>query len=107
MFKKIKKIILLLLIISPFNVLAYSDYIIASGKSVGIKINTEGVIIAGSYKINNIDNLKESKLQVGDIVTKINDIKINNIDEMIEKINDCNCENVKIEYKRKNKTGYI
>lgn len=104
MFKKIKKIILLLLIISPFNVLAYSDYIIASGKSVGIKINTEGVIIAGSYKINNIDNLKESKLQVGDIVTKINDIKINNIDEMIEKINDCNCENVKIEYKRKNKT---
>ena len=48
MIKKIKKIYLLLLIsltLLPSSVYAYSDYIIASGKNIGIELNTTGIII--------------------------------------------------------------
>ena len=105
MFLKIKKITLLLLLIIPLNIYAYSEYIYAGGDSVGIKINTDGIIIVGSYNINGNNNLTDSKLKSGDLITHINNTKINTIDEMITIINDCKCENISITYKRDNKTS--
>ena len=47
MFKK--TLITFLLIFSiPINALAYSDRIIASGENIGITLNTDGVLIAGT-----------------------------------------------------------
>ena len=40
---KLQKIILLLLLIMPFNVLAYSDYVVVGGNNVGIEINSKGI----------------------------------------------------------------
>ena len=53
-FKKIKNnfLVLLLLLSMPHFVLAYSDYIIASGENVGISLNSNGVIIVGTYDID-------------------------------------------------------
>ena len=102
MFLKIKKITLLLLLIIPLNIYAYSEYILAGGDSVGIKINTDGIVIVGSYDINGHNNLVDSKLKNGDLIIKINNTKIDTIESMIEIINKCNCDNIDITYKRDN-----
>ena len=101
-FKKYKKLfisLLLTLFIIPINTLAYSPYIFAGGENIGISINSKGVLIIGKYSING-DNLN-SDLKNGDIITKINDITINSIDDMTDILN--NNDNIEITYIRNNK----
>ena len=55
-FKKLKNKTLLLLTLTlfiPTNVLAYSKYIIAGGENIGIELKSDGIIIVGTYKVNN------------------------------------------------------
>ena len=51
-----KKFILFLLgisiIITPFNVFAYSDQILLGGDNIGIHIDSKGILIIGFYKVN-------------------------------------------------------
>ena len=108
MIKKIKKIYLLLLIsltLLPNSVYAYSDYIIASGKNIGIELNATGIIIVGTYNVGNVSPAKEAKLQTGDRIIKINDIKVSSIEEMVNTIeaNNTNSNEVKITYLRGSK----
>ena len=73
--KKLKKMVLLLLfflIIIPANALAYSDRIIAGGQNIGISLNSDGVLIVGTYEVNNTSPAKEAGLKTGDIIEKIN-----------------------------------
>ena len=35
----------------PYNVLAYSNSIIPGGDSIGININSDGLIVVGFYKV--------------------------------------------------------
>lgn len=100
--KKQSLIFLLALFIIPLNVLAYSKYIIASGESVGIRLNTDGIIIVGSYDINGHNSLVESGLKTGDIINQINDKDVNTIEEMVDIIDTCNCNSLKINYIREN-----
>ena len=105
-FKKFKNLtlaILLTIFIIPQSTLAYSDKIIASGESVGIKLNTEGILIVGSYEINGHNSLVEAGLKTGDIINQINNKEVNKVEEMVNIISNCNCDNLKIEYKRENK----
>lgn len=85
---KIKNKLLLLLaifaLIIPANVLALVDQVILGGENIGIEIDTEGVLIVGFYTINNNTNTKNLKL--GDRIIKINNNKVNNINEMIKEI---------------------
>ena len=105
-FKFLKKqsliLILLTLFIIPNTISAYSDYIIASGKSVGMKLNTDGIIIVGSYDINGHNSLIEAGLKAGDIINQINSKEVNTIEEMVNIIDKCNCNNLKINYTRGN-----
>ena len=85
-FKKIKNsffILLLSLTIIPYYVKAYSDYIIAGGENIGIELNSKGVIIVGSYEVNNTNPAKEAGLLNGDKIIKINDNNITNIEDML------------------------
>lgn len=102
-FKKTSIVILLSLFIIPFNVLAYSDYIIAGGENIGISINTNGIIIVGTYKVNGQNIAIDAGLKNGDIITKINDKSVSNIDNMIKEINNIKEEKIKITYLRNNK----
>ena len=52
----------------PVTVFAYSEYLIASGRNIGIELKTNGVLIVGSYKIGNYDALLDSNLRLGDII---------------------------------------
>lgn len=81
---KKKLLILIISILFPFNVFAYSNYIIPGGNNIGIEVYNEGIIVIGFYKINNRYNTND--LRIGDIITKINNTEVNSVDEMIKAI---------------------
>ena len=87
MFKKHKlgNLLLLLLvsIILPLNVFAYSDYIIAGGTNIGIQINSNGILVVGTYKIGELDPANDADLKIGDKITHINNISVTSIDDML------------------------
>lgn len=69
--------------IIPFQVYAYSDYIIAGGENVGIKINSNYVMVVGTYDIGT----NQSKTLIpGDKILRINGYKVSSIDEMLSVI---------------------
>ena len=80
-----KKIaILLISLLFPLNVFAYSNYVIPGGNNIGIEVYNEGIIVIGFYKINNRYNT--SDLKIGDVITRINDTQVYTVDEMIKAI---------------------
>jgi stage IV sporulation protein B len=103
-FKFLKKqslnLFLLTLFIIPSITHAYSDYIIASGESVGMRLDTDGIIIAGSYDINGHNPLVEAGLKAGDIINQINAKDVNTVEEMVNIIDACKCNKIKITYTR-------
>ena len=103
-FKKFKKtfIILLALFIMPINALAYSEYIVASGENIGITINSKGVVVVGTYKVNNQNPAINAGIRTGDVIVSVNDNNINNISEMLTYINKSDEDTVKIDYIRDN-----
>ena len=107
-FKKFKiqtLIFLLTLFIIPQSILAYSDKIIASGETVGIKLNTDGILIVGSYEINGHNSLVEAGLKTGDVISQINSKEVHTVEEMVNIITNCNCNNLKISYVRDDKAN--
>ena len=72
-----------LTLIIPFQVYAYSDYIIAGGENVGIKINSNYVMVVGSYDIETDQN---KTLVPGDKILRINGYKVSSINEMLNVI---------------------
>ena len=106
--KKIKNlsILFLLLFISmPTIIFAYSDYIIASGENIGIKVNSNGVLVVGLYEVDNTYPAKDSGIKIGDLIVSVNDNNINNIDELINEFEKSN-NTIKIGYIRSNKKYY-
>lgn len=101
MLKKFQKLTLFLLsLFIPISTLAYSSKIVVGGDTVGIKLNTEGILVVGSYDINGHNTLIESGLKNGDIISQINNKKVNKVEEMVNIIKECNCDNLTINYKR-------
>ena len=74
-----KKIILLILLLFPINVFAYSNEIIVGGETIGIEVHSNGVYVVGFYSVNGKNIGEEAGFLVGDIIKKINDVDINNI----------------------------
>ena len=101
--RKLTTIILLLLmnIMIPLNVFAYSDYILAGGQNIGIQLNSNGILIVGTYEIGSKDPAKEADLQTGDKITQINNQDVHSIEEMLEVIGNVeNPTNIAITYLR-------
>ncbi len=88
--KKLLSLITIILLI-PINILAYSNYLIVGGESIGIKIDTKGIIVNGFYKVNG-EYIAKKNIQIGDIITKINGIEVNNSEEILNIINSNNIE---------------
>lgn len=85
--KKLKIFILSLLLI-PINVLAYSDYIIPGGETLGIEINSDGIMVIGFYQINGKYNKGDPNIKSGDYITNVNGIEVNTVDELTDVIED-------------------
>ena len=84
-----KKVLMTLLLVFSFNasILAYSESVILGGDNIGIKVNTDGILITGFYKINN-KYLNKDNLKIGDYIISVGDEKINDIDEFNSLINE-------------------
>ena len=55
---------ILLLVTIPINVFAYSNYVIASGETIGIEVNSKGVLVVGFYEINNKFLAKDAGFEI-------------------------------------------
>ena len=104
-FKKIKLIFIsIMLLTMPINALAYSDYIYASGKSIGINIKLKGIMVVGLYEVNGVSPGVIAKINLGDRIIKVNNNEVNSIKEMTDAISKSNNkDSVEITYLRSNK----
>lgn len=104
-FKKIKLIFIsIMLLTMPINALAYSDYIYASGKSIGINIKLKGIMVVGLYEVNGVSPGVIAKINLGDRIIKVNNNEVNSIKEMTDAISkSSNKDSVEITYLRNNK----
>jgi len=79
---------LLILFIMPINIYAYSKYIIPGGETIGIEVNSKGVLVVGFYEVNSRYIGKDAGFEIGDTITEINNNKVNNINEMVNVVNE-------------------
>ncbi len=81
-----KKIIyFLLLILCPIWVLAYSNYIIVGGDTLGIDVTSKGVVVVGLYKVNG--EYLNKDIYVGDKIVKVKGMEVNTTNELVDNIN--------------------
>ncbi len=104
---KLLNYIVLLLFIIPLNVFAYSSYIIPGGETIGIEVNSKGVLVVGFYKVNNSYIGREAGFLVGDKITKIDNKEINGINDLLETINKTETNTVDVTIIRNNNTKNI
>ena len=81
--------------------------VVLIGKIAGVKLYTSGVLVVGMSEIRGQDNKKykpyeNTGIEEGDTITKINEMEINSTDELIEKVNNSNGEELNIEYLHEN-----
>lgn len=93
-------ITLTLFIAFPLSILAYSEYIIPGGENVGIKIETKGVLVIGFYKVDGNLNKGNPNIKPGDVITKVNNIEVNTINELTKEIESSNSDSVNLTVKR-------
>lgn len=75
-----------LLLIIPLNIFAYSNYVIVGGETIGIEVNSKGVLVVGFYKIDNSFIAKDAGFAIGDIITKVNGKTVEDINSMVSEV---------------------
>ena len=80
------KILLISFLLLPINVLAYSEYIIPGGETLGIEINSDGIMVIGFYQINGKFNKGNPVIKSGDYITAINGEEVGTVDELTKVI---------------------
>ena len=86
------------------NVLAYSDYIIPGGETLGIEINSEGIMVIGFYQINGKYNKGNPVIKSGDYITEVNGTEVQTVDELTAVIEDNVADGiVEVTFKRNGK----
>lgn len=96
-----------LLLIIPINIFAYSDYVIVGGETIGIEVNSSGVLVVGFYKINDEYIAKKAGFVVGDIILKVNNNDVDDIDSMVNLVEKAENKKVKFLVNRDGKNNEI
>ena len=83
--------------------------VIPVGSVAGIKLYTSGVLVVGMSEIQGMDNKKykpyeNTGIVEGDTIVSINNNKIETTEELIEKVNACNGNQLEIQYVHNEKT---
>lgn len=91
---------ILLLVIIPINVFAYSNYVIASGETIGIEVNSKGILVVGFYEVEGEYSAKEAGFEIGDKIIKVDNTAVNSIEDMITIIEKKNTEKINFTIKR-------
>ncbi len=104
--KRLKILLIGILLLNPFAVYAYSDYIYVGGNNVGIEINSEGVLVIGFYKVDG-KSLKND-IKIGDYIIKVEGENVTNIDSLVKLIEKYRQDGkVNLTIKRKDETKDI
>ncbi|MFC0471015.1 SpoIVB peptidase [Halalkalibacter kiskunsagensis] len=91
------------------NVLPKTE-VIPGGQSIGVKLNTEGVLVVGHHLVENDDGEaspgEEAGIEVGDMITKIDDHEIQRMSQVGEYVQTAGeaGRSLKLEVKRDNQT---
>ena len=101
-----KFITILTILLIPFNTLAYSDYIYASGSNIGIELKSKGISVVGLYKVGETYPGKDAGIEQGDIITSINDKEVSSIEEMLNSLRNYQDDTIKIGYIRNDIANY-
>lgn len=80
------RIVMLLLMLFPNIVFAYSKQIIVGGENIGINIQSKGILVVGFYKVNGKTIKSSPEIKVGDYITKVAGTEINSINELTNAI---------------------
>ena len=91
---------ILLLVTIPINVFAYSNYVIASGETIGIEVNSKGILVVGFYEVEGEYSAKEAGFEIGDKIIKVDNTAVNSIEDMITVIEKKNTEKINFTIKR-------
>lgn len=79
-------VIMLLILIMPINISAYSNRILVSGETIGIEVHSNGVYVVGYYKVNNKLIAEEAGFKIGDIIKEIDNAPVENISSLNNQI---------------------
>ena len=92
----------LILLLIPFNVFAYSEYIIPGGETIGINVDGDGVVVMGFYKVDG--TYLNNHLNIGDKIISVADTKVSSVEELTLAIeSNIKASSVDISYIRDNK----
>lgn len=104
--KKIDKLFFFLFLffifIMPLGTFAYSSKLYVGGENIGISVKSDGILIAGFYKVGNSSPGEEAGLRIGDRIIMIDNNSINEVDELSKLTQDSN-GSLKLTYLRSNK----
>lgn len=107
-FKKfITKLIIFVLLIIPKYSYAYSKYVIPGGNTIGIEVNSKGVLVTDFYEVNNKLIAKSSGFKINDLIIEVENQKVESINDLVNIINNTNKSTIKFKVKRNNITKEI
>ena len=85
--KKKKLISILIIILFPISVFAYSNQVIIGGETIGIEVHSKGVYIVGFYPVHGKKIGQEAGFKIGDIIKKVNKkniLRITDLNKFLE-----------------------
>ncbi len=85
--RKLLHFFLLLLLVVPINVYAYSNKVILGGQNIGIEVHSDGIMVVGFYKVDDVYLGRNAGIDIGDRIIKIANQKVSSIAEMVTAIN--------------------
>lgn len=93
------------------DVVPYRE-VVACGNTVGVKLKIDGILVVGMSDIETIEGnkeipAKEAGIKPGDLITDVNGKSIHSIEELINEIENSNGNEIKVKYRRGNKTDYV
>ena len=98
--------VLIVVLIFPIRLFAYSEYVIPGGENIGLEINSKGIVVVGFYKVDGKYIAKEY-INVGDTILEVEGKEANSIDNMSKLIEENMIDNeVNIKILRNNKERY-
>lgn len=79
--------------------------VIPSGKAIGLKIYSKGVLVIGESAVDGIDGVKykpyeKAEIKKGDIILKINNEETETVEELVEAVRSSNGEEIVVTYER-------